>query len=217
MQPDHLFIICHQPDQAQKRLESAGFSLGKANHHPGQGTANHRVFFHGFMLELLYVYDEKELHDERAAVLQLAERFHGENGCLFGIASRPGMSQGESANYKSDIYRPEYLPDNCFVEVATGLTAQEPLWFHLPFLPADAHATINAGDQPRQHANTVQCLTGIELTLIQKPSKVSQAIAQQLGVSLKTGPAQRAHLIFDKGVQHVTNTELADLGLTFAY
>ncbi|MDJ0592016.1 MAG: hypothetical protein QNJ72_18845 [Pleurocapsa sp. MO_226.B13] len=52
---DHLFI-CSQVNAPEiDRLLDLGLVEGSSNTHPGQGTANRRIFFANLMLELAWV------------------------------------------------------------------------------------------------------------------------------------------------------------------
>ncbi len=58
---DHLFIFSRMNAPEIDRILNLGLTEGRANTHPGQGTANRRIFFHNAMLELLWVMDEEEV------------------------------------------------------------------------------------------------------------------------------------------------------------
>ena len=58
---DHLIVFTDPGAPVVDHLERAGFRAGTANDHPGQGTANRRVFFANAYMEFVFVTDPDAL------------------------------------------------------------------------------------------------------------------------------------------------------------
>jgi hypothetical protein len=132
---DHVFIGCRPGAPEADALVRGGLVEGSRNTHPGQGTANRRFFFENFMLELLWVVDQKEATSEQTRRTRLWERCSDPEAadCPFGILFRPDRDQSPPP-FPIWIYHPSYLPAGMGIEVAEGTTLQEPELFYLPFL-----------------------------------------------------------------------------------
>jgi hypothetical protein len=57
---DHLFVFTTVNAPEVDDILASGFTEGTSNLHPGQGTANRRIFFHNAMLEFLWIADEHQ-------------------------------------------------------------------------------------------------------------------------------------------------------------
>ncbi len=88
---DHIFICTELGAPEADQLVAFGLVEGTSNVHPGQGTANRRFFFHNAMLELVWVYDEREARSPPIAPAQLWERwrYRFTGYSPFGICLRP--------------------------------------------------------------------------------------------------------------------------------
>lgn len=227
---DHLFLVCRKPPSScnqdlpsvssevarvlSDQMRASGFCEGPANTHAGQGTANRRFFFSGFMLEFLYAVDSAELGLPANACLGLTDRFSDPEASVFGVCSRSIGEQDCDATYEYTCLKPSYLPPTLHVQVASGIPFIEPLWFHLPFV----HGAMSSGSSSTgtsvQHDNGASVLTGLVLESPFEPSSSSQHIADMLGIKLKVGTQQAAHLEFD----HARNGHHLDIqGLTITF
>ncbi len=186
-----------------QQLSTLGFSEGSSNRHPGQGTANHRFFFDGFMLEFLFVDDLAGLSDKRAAQLGLLSRFSDTSCSPFGIASRRSCAAMSDANYAFGIYQPHYLPSHLQIQVAKEPLASEPLWFHLPFVGGATEQDRPADKEARVHANNASRLTSLVIEMPFEASAASKDIADQLNIELTLGERHAAHIVFDEGRQGI--------------
>jgi hypothetical protein len=86
---DHVFILVEPGAQAVDRLLEQGFQEGSRNTHPGQGTANRRIYFANGMLEFLWVRDAKEAHTGPGRDLRLPARAENPNASPFGVILVP--------------------------------------------------------------------------------------------------------------------------------
>lgn len=200
--------------ELSEQLTKHGFIEGSNNRHPGQGTANHRFFFDGFMLEFLYVDDVAGLMDERATQLGLFNRFSNIACSPFGIASRRSSAESSDANYSYSVYHPHYLPAHLQIQVAQGSDENEPLWFHLPFVSSAAESDQLVDKEPRLHANKASRLTSLVIELPFKPSTASSDIADMLNVRLQVSERHAAHLVFDDGCQGIQLGLSEDMSIT---
>lgn len=142
---DHVFVACTAGAPEADALLDAGFVEGSRKVHPGQGTANRRFFFDGFMLELLWIADRAEATGERTRRTQLWERCAdpASSACPFGVVFR---AYGDaSPPFRTWAYRPGYLPAGAVIEFADSTTLEEPALLCVPTLARAAHA------EPRQH------------------------------------------------------------------
>lgn len=228
---DHLFVIARDHERgaeltvedtssrvAAKLAEAlcaAGFCEGPSNTHPGQGTANRRFFFDGFMLEFLYVNDSSELRSQLTSALRLSNRFESPDASLFGVGSRSAGSMDSDAMYDHVSYKPDYLPGALQIQVAKGVDHCEPLWFHLPFArkPVQVDKVHGALSASSVHDNGATRLTGIALESPRVMSESSRAIAQALGIQYKVGSRQCVYLTFDQKRQGRCVDTLQSYGL----
>jgi hypothetical protein len=133
MEIDHFYFCVDKPDEIAEMLINFGLVEGKPNTHLGQGTANRRFFFQNTMLELLYLTNEDEIQSERTKILGLYEQFSKKNRSKIGIIWRPSENEKKDCSFKSNVYRPKYLPEHLFMNIATGLTEHEPNCIYLDF------------------------------------------------------------------------------------
>ena len=133
MEFDHLFICVAEPACEAEQLIDFGLAEGTSNHHPGQGTANRRFFFHNSFIELLFATDRSELNSELTEPTKLHERFpqKAHKVSPFGVCFRPSEHESDVL-FESWSYRPEFLPEHLDVKVAHS-PSSEPMWFYLSF------------------------------------------------------------------------------------
>jgi hypothetical protein len=199
-----------------QQLSTLGFSEGSSNRHPGQGTANHRFFFDGFMLEFLFVDDLVGLSDKRAKQLGLLNRFSDTSCSPFGIASRRSCAAMSDANYAFGIYKPHYLPPHLQIQVAKGPLDSEPLWFHLPFVGGSTEQDRPADKEARVHANKAFRLTSLVIEMPFEASAASTDIADKLNIKLNVGERHAAHMVFDEGRQGIQLSVSDSMPLTIS-
>jgi len=173
---DHLLVLPRGLDSAQRlctstlgaadafsaRLAGAGFAEGSSRAHPGQGTANRRLFLDNLMIECLLVDDQTALDATRGAALALGSRFRDPSASGVGIAFRPGPDSPDdlpATHLAWSAYRPPYLPEALHIDVASGFDVDVPLLFHLPF--ARRRAAVPPDGEPRSHPNGARRVTGV--------------------------------------------------------
>jgi hypothetical protein len=190
---DHLFI-CSQVN-ALEHLLDLGLIEGRSNTHPGQGTANKCIFWQNFMLELLFIVDEREVSSPIIAPTHLQERCNYQQTAYspFGVAFRR-QAPDLVLPFKTWAYKPPYLSE-LQIDIVADTNPSEPLLFVVPFKKNHT--------QPINHPAGMRQVTEIQITIPANTdlSKASQAIDHQ-GL-LKFSPG-RDHLVtieFDRNLQ----------------
>ena len=233
MELDHLFVVAQVGNPAAakadlplssaniarnfaRQLGTMGFSEGSSNRHSGQGTANYRFFFEGFMLEFLFVDDIEGLVDKRAKPLGMFNRFTNSHCSPVGVASRRRSADSSDASYAFSVYQPHYLPPHLHIQVAEQPTDNEPLWFHLPFVSGSNDVGKPVDSEPRQHANNASRLTSLIIEMPFQPLAASRDIGSQLNVEVRLGERHAVHMVFDEGHQGMQLPLSADMPMTIA-
>ncbi|MCK6625056.1 MAG: VOC family protein [Anaerolineae bacterium] len=200
---DHLFICTRVNAPEIEPLLAMGLNEGQPNWHPGQGTANRRIFFHNAFLEFLWVHNEAEATSEVIQPMGLWERWqYRQSGASpFGLALR---STGSTRlPFETWAYRPPYLPPSWQIDVATNsVHLNEPLLFHIPF-GGRPDTFAHDRQQPLTHPAGLKAITQMRLTLPQSRS-LSPALAaiQAAGlVQFSLGQAPLAEVTFDQAQQ----------------
>lgn len=102
---DHVFSFVSEDAHEARTLAEAGFTLGPAGRHPGQGTANRSAFFADTYLELIHLVARAEAE---TSVLRLDRRsdFATNGHCPFGIGLRAFVPDPDPAVFEA--YRPPW-------------------------------------------------------------------------------------------------------------
>jgi len=164
MEIDHIFICAKPGAPEAELLKQFGLQEGSANHHPGQGTANRRFFFHNSFIELIYATNNDELLSETTQPTQLFDRLNGGTDTIspFGLCLRPDAQQNDKrAPFPSWHYRPAYLPPHLTVEIGEAPPV-EPMWFFLGF-STRPDATAEDKRQPLNHPLDVKEITRLHM------------------------------------------------------
>jgi hypothetical protein len=157
---DHVFITCRIGAPEAEVLRSLGFLEGSSNTHVGQGTANRRFFFANFMLELLWVCNPSVAASDAVRCTGLWDRWaqRDEGICRFGLLYG-GALPSESSPFATRPYFPAFLPPGLSIEIAQGLTLEEPAIYLLPWLSTDRPRS----SEPIDHAPPVRVITGVSV------------------------------------------------------
>ncbi len=203
MEIDHLFLRAQHGAPEAALLRQLGLSEGSANQHPGQGTANRRFFFQNAYIELLWIADAQEIHNDCTRPTQLAERLQLPAGdsSPFGVCWRPSASHLRPP-FASWVYQPPYLPAGMQVDIARHTPLTEPMWFYLAQATAPAAAPAERR-QPLEHALGVQELSAVSITVPGNAawSEAAQAASTSGQLHLQRGDAHLLELTFDHGRQ----------------
>jgi hypothetical protein len=201
---DHLFVCVSQGALETERVLALGMVEGSPNIHPGQGTANRRIFFRNAFLEFLWVDDEQEAQGEHAAPLKLWERWslRDADACPFGVCLRGADPDGRPP-FAAWEARPPYLPQGLAIQVATNAAlVREPLLFCLPWAARpDRYPAGRA--QPMEHPAGMREITGVSITLHDAaPSSDALRATERTGlVRLAYGAAPLMEVTFDDARQ----------------
>lgn len=205
---DHLFILTKTQAPEVDHILAHGFTEGTPNTHPGQGTANRRIFFRNAMLEFLWVVNEQDVKSSGVTPLHLWERWHHHQSGYspFGLIFRPSTQKQEHhLPFATWAYRPPYLPPYLQIEIASNTAAVEPLLGVIPFGERPDASRVERS-QPLDHACGVREITGVRISL---PSNepLSTAVAEIQSRKLVTfnpGKTHFAEIEFNGGVQKQT-------------
>lgn len=200
---DHLFICTTLNAPEIEPLLELGLSEGQPNRHPGQGTANRRIFFHNAFLEFLWVHDEAEVRSEIIQPMGLWERWqYRQSGASpFGVALR---STGPvNLPFETWAYRPPYLPPPLQIDVAANsVHLDEPLLFHIPF-GGRPDTFSPERQQPLIHPVGLKTITHVRLNLPQtRPISPTLAAVEEAGwIEFSMSQAHLAEVTFDQAQQ----------------
>ncbi|MEM1254995.1 MAG: VOC family protein [Cyanobacteria bacterium P01_H01_bin.21] len=127
---DHVFILV-EPAAADRLLEH-GFQEGTGNTHPGQGTANRRIYFANGMLEFLWVRDADEANNGPGQDLRFPKRAKDPTASPFGVIFVSSNTRSEMP-FPGWHYQPDYFPSPKGFHVgANSKNIAEPLCFYFP-------------------------------------------------------------------------------------
>jgi hypothetical protein len=132
---DHVFILVEPEAQVADRLLELGFQEGPSNTHPGQGTANRRIYFANGMVEFLWVRDANEANTGPGKDLRFPERSQNPHASPFGAIFVPRFdATSQAMPFPGWHYQPDYFPPPKGFHVgANSQNLLEPLCFYFPF------------------------------------------------------------------------------------
>lgn len=108
---DHVFILVEPEAKVAERLIEQGFQEGPRNTHPGQGTANRRVYFTNGMLEFLWIQDADEAKNGPGRDLRFPERNADPAASPFGVIFLPRKDNASTdMPFPGWHYQPAYFP-----------------------------------------------------------------------------------------------------------
>ena len=107
----HAFVFTAVGAPEAEGLLNAGLVEGSPNTHPGQGTANRRIFFERGFLELFWVHDEHEAQSPLTAPTKLWDRWAGRGRTAnpFGICLSSADGVDSNLPFPTWAYRPKLL------------------------------------------------------------------------------------------------------------
>ncbi len=217
---DHLFVTVPPEAPGIEPLLALGLREGTRNVHPGQGTANRRIFLHNAMLEFLWLTDATEAQSDLIRRTRLFERCNPQevHACPFGICLRPTAATAKLP-FPVWHYTPPYLPPGASIPVATNSElTHEPLIFCLPAAvrpdryPADRQ-------QPVTHPAGLREITQVILSmpLAQPPSEALRYLHDAGLVVLREGESYAMRIEFDEGRQGEERSFVPQLPLVWRW
>ncbi len=208
---DHLFVITQPKAAVGDRLLELGLREGPSNTHPGQGTANRRFFFDGFLLELLFIVDKHEAAHGAGRRLKILERSRSVEASPFGLITR--SKTGHAPTFASWQYFPDYFSDDmCFYVGENSEQLIEPLCICMP--PALPMPPLEVPE----YANR-----GLKLTSLNIATPVLESSATLLDfetmekVHIHNNKPHHARLQFNHGAEKKSFGLAPDLPLTLAW
>lgn len=171
----HFFVFTEKNAPVVDKLTQLGFVEGSRNTHPGQGTANRRIFFENGMLEFIWVENLEEITSSLTKLTRLWERSRSEitGYSPFGVAlCKQGEKESVQAPFAGWAYKPRYLPDDCVIWMANeDKYPWEPCIFYLDFCKP-IESLIN---EPTNHCYGAKWISKIAVTMKTKTFELSQA------------------------------------------
>ncbi|MCT4663152.1 MAG: VOC family protein [Tissierellales bacterium] len=204
MQLDHVFIATKRGAKKVDELLNFGLSEGTGNVHPGQGTANRRIFFKNAMLEFIWIENEDEVKSDLTSPTKLYQRCKRANDSVspFGICLRPDDEEEKYAKFKTWSYHPIYLPEFLEIEMSSDTPLEEPMWFYLGF----GRRPDQLSEEKREEMNHkigFEEITGVRLTLVtdEEWSDAAKMIESDAKIVLERGINPLMVLEFDNKKQ----------------
>lgn len=191
---DHFFVLTKPGAPAVSRLLELGFIEGSSNSHPGQGTANRRIFLEDGCLELLFLRDIAEARSGPGAELHLADRASDAEASPYGLVFRRN-GEGEFMPFPGWRYVPDYFgPGLAFHVGSNSGSLVEPLCIVMPAgLPRPVMA-----NEPR---NPQWALSEVRIDTPAEPGStvLKRVIANCDCLSIRYGRPHNMTLVFNAG------------------
>ncbi len=149
MNIDHIYIFSTKGKETDELVEF-GLTEGSGRTHKGIGTANRRIFFDNFYLEILWVENEKEAKNVEKIGIWKRSNFKNSQYSRFGLCLK-NTKETDRVFYNSIKWKPDFLPENKFVDILTN--ERMPWIFRFP------DNRNNKLDEPRNHKNGINKLT----------------------------------------------------------
>jgi hypothetical protein len=205
---DHLFICTAKNAPEVDRILACGFTEGTSNSHPGQGTANRRIFFQNAMLEFLWVVDDQAVKSPLIAPTHLWERwqYRQTKYSPFGIILRPvDNDQHPQLPFETWNYCPPYLPPHLQIKVASNTHSSEPMLCVIPF-GGRPDALVGDRAQPLNHACGAKEISQVKISLpsSQRLSAAASVVQAERLITFNVGNEYFAEIECDRGVQGQT-------------
>lgn len=220
---DHFNIWANNPQKAKEKLIKLGFtavpdSLSKI--HYGQGTTGRYFYFLNTYLELIYVFDEKELiaNNLKNKALDFTKRANFENNGAspFGIALKVKDYKIDKIPFEKVKYHQDWMPENENIYAAKNskLNLKEPSVFVVyPEIETDEFETyadlVKIPEEFKiwrtffKHPNGAKKVTAIKITSmdLNVNSETIKAVNSIKNISVKNGEANLMEVYFDNQAQ----------------
>jgi len=115
---DHIYIFSNRGQETDK-LVKFGLTEGSGRKHQGIGTANRRVFFTNFYLEILWVQDPKEAQSVNSLGIWERSNYQTNSYSRFGICLK-NTEDTDSIFANSMKWQPDFLPQGNSVDIITN-------------------------------------------------------------------------------------------------
>lgn len=220
---DHLNIWVKDPLKAKELLTNIGFTAvpdSLSSIHLGQGTSGRYFNFLNGYLELIFVYDQKELiqNVEENQLLDFKERANFENNAAspFSIALKMKEYNIEKIPFEKVKYHQDWMKDGASIYSAkrSKIYLKEPSIFVVyPELESDTFESLSdlksipdEYDFYRatfKHPNGAQKITNIiiESSDLDATSETIQTINKIENIKIRNGSKHLMYLYFDNNIQ----------------
>ena len=204
---DHIFIFSNKGKETNELIDF-GLTEGSGRTHKGIGTANRRIFFDNFYLEILWVENELEARSVENIGIWERSNFEKSQYSRFGLCLK-NTEETDSVFINSMKWNPDFLPENKFVDI---LTNERMPWIFR--FPASRNDKL---DEPRNHKNGIKKLTKaiFNMTKIDFKSVISK-INKNATIEFNQSVDDLLILEFDHGVQGKTK-QFDNLNLRINY
>jgi len=204
---DHIFIFSNKGKETNELIDF-GLTEGSGRTHKGIGTANRRIFFDNFYLEILWVENELEARSVENIGIWERSNFKNSQYSRFGLCLK-NTEETDSVFINSMKWNPDFLPENKFVDI---LTNERMPWIFR--FPANKNDKL---DEPRNHKNGIKKLTKaiFNLSKIDFKSVISK-INKNATIEFIQSVDDLLILEFDHGVQGKTK-QFDNLNLRINY
>ncbi|WP_298496136.1 VOC family protein [uncultured Algibacter sp.] len=220
---DHFNIWIKNPEKAKKRLTDIGFTAvpdSLSQIHKGQGTAGRYFHFLNNYLELIFVYNQKELEDNNKINkdLDFTARANLENNGAspFSIALKVKDYNVDKIPFEKIKYHQDWMLKNASIYSAKNskIHLKEPSIFVVyPEIESDTFETLtdlkNIPDQYAfvrdfyKHPNGAKKITNIIITStnLNLKTKTIKAANGIKNLTVKNGTEHLMELYFDNNIQ----------------
>jgi Glyoxalase-like domain len=167
---DHIFVFTQAEAPEAIHITNLGINQGTNNIHPGQGTACKRFFFNNAYLELLWVYDARDVQSDPIASSLLWQRANYKTTGFspFGICLRENPNMKENGLFFSESFKfkPPYLPSGIHIDMFSSKEyPNEPILFKLPGSHMPKSNKPSKPVESLNHPLGIKEITGISLQI----------------------------------------------------
>jgi len=204
---DHIFIFSNQGKETEE-LVDIGLTEGSGRTHQGIGTANRRLFFDNFYLEILWVRNERESKSVDKIGIWERSNYAKSKYSRFGLCLK-NTKETDSVFINAIKWKPDFLPENKFVDI---LTNEKMPWIFR--FPRKRNGKL---DEPRNHKNGIKKLTKVILKMSEIYFKSTLTeISENSIIEFVHSEEDQLILEFDNGIQGSTK-QFDSLNLRIVY
>jgi len=149
MNIDHIYIFSNKGTEINDLIEF-GLTEGSGRIHQGIGTANRRIFFENFYLEILWIENEKEAKNIEKISIWERGNYKQSNYSRFGLCLE-NTCDTDNIFQNSIKWQPDFLPIGEQVEIITN---EKMPWIFK--FPKNRKKKI---DEPKEHKVGIKQLT----------------------------------------------------------
>lgn len=190
-----MFIFSDKGTETDELIDF-GLTEGSGGTHKGIGTANRRIFFDNFYLEILWV--ENEMEAKSVEKIEIWERsdFKNNQYSRFGLCLK-NTDETDNVFTNSIKWKPDFLPENKFVDI---LTNERMPWIFR--FPTNRNSKL---DEPRNHKNGIRKLTKAIFSISEIDFKsIISEINENSTIEFVQSVDDLLILEFDNGIQGKT-------------